>query len=123
MADILGLVAGRFGLGITFRAVKESVGAGPRQTRSHGANVGAFHMCPWTFAATEGWAWHRDGDRPTAHREQSPWDDRGRCPSHAGKRRAWTRGILGSEIRAALRSGADEHEIHATAERLPDLAA
>ena len=59
----------------------------------------------------------------TGHRQQSPWDDPARRPSHADKRRAWKREILGDEIRAALRSRADEREIHATAERLLDLAA
>jgi hypothetical protein len=123
VADILGLVADRFSLEITFREVKEIVGAGQQQTRFHGANVGAFHVCLWAFTATEGWAWHRDGDRLTAHREQSPWDKEPRRPSHADKRRAWRREILGDEIRAALRDAADEREIHATAERLLDLAA
>ena len=122
-ADILGLVADRFGLEIAFREVKEIVGAGQPQTRFHGANVGAFHVCLWTFTATEGWAWERDGERLTAHREQSPWDDRARRPSHADKRRAWRREILGGEIRAALRGGADEREILAATERLLDLAA
>jgi len=123
VAEILGLVADRFSLEITFREVKEIVGAGPQQTRFHWANVGAFHVCLWTFTTTEGWAWHRDGDRLTDHREQSPWDDRARRPSHADKRRAWRREILGNEILAALRTGADEQEIHALAERLLDLAA
>jgi len=123
VADILGLVADQFSLEITFREVKEMVGAGQQQTRFHWANVGAFHLCLWTFTATEGWAWHRDGERLTDHREPSPWDDRARRPSHADKRRAWKREILGEEILAALRSGADEREIHATAERLLDLAA
>ena len=122
VADILGLVADRFSLEITFREVKEVVGAGQQQTRFHGANVGAFHVCLWTFTATEGWAWHRDGEGLTAHREQSPWDDRARRPSHADTRRAWKREILGNEILAALRAGADEREILATAERLLDLA-
>jgi hypothetical protein len=123
VAEILGLVADRFSLEITFREVKEIVGAGQQQTRFHWANVGAFHVCLWTFTTTEGWAWHRDGDRLTDHREQSPWDDRARRPSHADKRRAWRREILGNEILAALRTGADEQEIHALAERLLDLAA
>ena len=123
VADILGLVADRFSLEIAFREVKEIVGAGQQQTRFHGANVGAFHVCLGTFTATEGWAWHRDGERLTAHREQSPWDDRARRPSHADKRRAWRREILGEEIRTALRTGADEPEIHALTERLLDLAA
>lgn len=123
VADILGLVADRFSLEITFREVKDVVGAGQQQTRFHWANVGAFHVCLWTFTATEGWAWHRDGDRLTDHREQSPWDDRARRPSHADKRRAWRREILGEAILAALRTGANESEIHAAAERLLDLAA
>jgi hypothetical protein len=123
VADILGLVADRFSLEITFREVKQIVGAGQQQTRFHWANVGAFHVCLWTVTATEGWAWHRDEESLTGRREQSPWDKEPRRPSHADKRRAWTREILAEEIRAALRAGADEHEIHATAERLLDLAA
>ena len=122
VADILGSVADRFSLEITFREAKARVGAGRPQTRLHGANAGAFPVCLRTFAATEGWAWQRDGDRLTGHRAPSPWHDRARRPSHADKRRAWKRDILGSEIRAALRSGADEGEILATAERLLDLA-
>lgn len=123
VADILRLVADRFSLEITFREVKETVGAGQQQTRFHWANVGAFHVCLWTFTTTEGWAWKRDGERLTDHREQSPWDDRARRPSHADKRRAWRREILGNEILAALRGGADGREIHAMTERLLDLAA
>jgi hypothetical protein len=123
VADILGLVADRFSLEITFREVKDIVGAGQQQTRFHGANVGAFHVCLWTFTATEGWAWRRDEESLTGHRERSPWDRQPRRPSHADKRRAWTREILGETIRATLRAGADEQEIHATAERLLDLAA
>ena len=123
VADILGLVADRFSLEIAFREVKEVVGAGQQQTRFHWANVGAFHVCLWTFTATEGWAWGKAADGLTGHRERSPWDDRARRPSHADKRRAWRREILGNEIRAALRSGADEREILAAAERLLDLAA
>jgi DDE superfamily endonuclease len=122
VADILGLVADRFSLEITFREVKDVVGAGQQQTRFHWANVGALHVCLWTFTATEGWAWHRDEELLTAHREYSPWDDRARRPSHADKRRAWKREILGEAILAALRAGANEHEIHAATERLLDLA-
>jgi hypothetical protein len=71
----------------------------------------------------KGSAFVKAADGLTGHRAQSPWDDRARRPSHADKRRAWRREILGDEIRAALRSGADEREIHAAAERLLDLAA
>jgi hypothetical protein len=123
VADILGCVAGRFSLETTFRDCKEVVGAGQQQTRFHWANVGSFHLCLWTFTLTEGWAWGRDETGLVAHRAASPWDDDPRRPSHADKRRAWRRELLGAEIRAVLRPGVTEREIRAAAERLLNLAA
>jgi hypothetical protein len=87
------------------------------------ANVGAFHVCLWAFTMTEAWAWDRAEAGLVGHRSASPWDDETRRPSHADKRRAWRRALLGDEIRAALRPGASEREIHAVAERLLNLAA
>ncbi|MFO0847833.1 MAG: transposase [Gemmataceae bacterium] len=86
-------------------------------------NVGAFHMCLWTFTATEAWAWGRAEAGLVGHRSASPWDDKPRRPSHADKRRAWRRELLENEIRAALRPGVTEGEIAAVAERLLRLAA
>ena len=122
VADILGAVADRFSLEITFRECKQIVGAGQQQVRFVWASVGAFHVCLWTFTMTEAWAW----SRPAAElvdRSASPWDSPLRRPSHADKRRAWRRELLGEEIRAVLRPGVMEEEIQATAERLLHLAA
>ena len=88
-----------------------------------GANVGAFPICLWTLVMTEAWVWTRGESDRVGHRSASPWDDQPRRPSHADKRRAWKRELLGEEIRAALRAGASESEIAGTAERLLDLAA
>jgi hypothetical protein len=123
VTDVLVAVADRFSLETTFRDCKEVVGAGQQQTRFHWANVGSFHVCLWSFAMTEAWAWGRDEGGLVAHRAASPWDDEPRRPSHADKRRAWRRELLGDEIRAALRPGVSEREIHAAAERLLNLAA
>src|ERR1700722_6756357 len=122
VADILGAVADRFSLEITFRECKQVVGAGQQQVRFLWANVGAFHVCLWTFTMTEAWAWARKAE-DLVDRSASPWDSTLRRPSHADKRRAWCRELLGEEIRAALRPGATEAEIRATAERLLSLAA
>lgn len=65
----------------------------------------------------------RDAKGLVGHRSASPWDDGDRRPSHADKRRAWRRELLGEEIRAALRQGANEREIQEAAERLLNLAA
>jgi hypothetical protein len=122
VADIMGAIADRFSLEITFRECKQVVGAGQQQVRFIWANVGAFHLCLWTYTLTEAWAWGRTEDE-LVDRSTSPWDKGSRRPSHADKRRAWRRELLGEEIRAVLRPGASEAEIQATAERLLNLAA
>jgi hypothetical protein len=122
VADILTTIADRFSLEITFRECKQVVGAGQQQVRFLWANVGAFHLCLWTFTLTEAWAWGRPAEE-LVDRSGSPWDSPLRRPSHADKRRAWRRALLGEEIRAALSGGMTEAEIQATAERLLNLAA
>src|SRR4051812_44944042 len=122
VADIPGLVADRFALEITFREVKQVVGAGQQQVRFLWANVGAFHVCLWTFTMTEAWAWSRK-DEELVDRSASPWDSPSRRPSHADKRRAWRRTLLSEEIHATLRPGVTGLEIQAVADRLLSLAA
>jgi len=87
------------------------------------ANVGAFHLCLWTFTMTETWAWGRQADVLVGHRSASPWDDWARRLSHADKRRAWRRELLAAEIRAVLHPGIAERDIVAASERLLNLAA
>jgi hypothetical protein len=123
VADILESVAGRFSLEVTFRDLKDVVGAGQQQVRRLRASVGAFHVCLWAFTMTEAWAWGRENDALIGHRSASPWDDESRRPSHADKWRAWRRELLGREIRAALRPGLTESEIADAAERVLNLAA
>jgi hypothetical protein len=123
VADILESVATRFSLEVTFRDLKDVVGAGQQQVRRVQSSVGAFHMCMWTFTMTEAWAWNRPMTDLVAHRGASPWDDPTRRPSHADKRRAWRRELLAAEILAVLRPGMTETEIQDAAERLLDLAA
>jgi hypothetical protein len=123
VADILGCVAGRFSLETCFRDLKDVVGAGQQQVRLARASVGAFHVCLWTFTVTEAWAWDRAEKDLVGHRSASPWDDQSRRPSHADKRRAWRRELLGHEIQAVLRAGGTEREWQAAAERLLNLAA
>jgi hypothetical protein len=122
VAEILTAVADRFALEIAFRDCKEIVGAGQQQVRFVWASVGAFHVCLWTFTMTEAWAWGREAAE-LVDRSASPWDDAGRRPSHADKRRAWRQALLREEIQAVLRPGVTVEEIQAVAERLLSLAA
>jgi hypothetical protein len=86
------------------------------------ANIGAFHICLWTYTMTEGWAWNwpKDG---VVDRTGSPSDDPKRRPSHAEKRWAWQRELLAAEIQAVLSSVANHQEIDAATTHLLDLAA
>jgi hypothetical protein len=120
--DILGTIANRFSLEITFRDYKQMVRAGRQQVRFIRASIGAFHVCLWTFTMTEAWAWDRDED-VLVHRSDSPWDSLVRRPSHADKRRAWRRELLGEEILSVLSPGGTEEEIQAAVDRLLSLAA
>ena len=122
VAEILETVADRFSLETAFRDCKEVVGAGQQQVRFVWASIGAFHVCLWTYTMTEAWAWGRE-EEDLVDRSASPWDEPTRRPSHADKRRAWRRELLGAEIRAALRPGVTEAEFQAVAERLLSLAA
>jgi hypothetical protein len=96
--------------------------AGQQQVRFIWANVGAFHVCLWTFTMTESWAWGRKAEE-LVDRSDSPWDKASRRPSHADKRRAWRRALLDEEIRGVLHPGATKSEIQAVADRLLSLAA
>jgi hypothetical protein len=120
--DILEAVADRFSLEIAFRDLKEIVGAGHQQTRFHFANVGAFHLCVWTFTLTEAWAWRRD-EAALVDRRSSPWDVEPRRPSHADKRNALRRELLRDELSAVLAAAPTAKKIHAATERLLQLAA
>jgi DDE superfamily endonuclease len=122
VADVLEAVADRFSLETAFRDLKEVVGAGQQQVRFIGANIGAFHLCLWTYTMTEAWAWNR-ADDDLAERSASPWDDASRRPSHADKRRAWRRQLLGEEITTILRAGPTEMEIDAAVQRFLQWAA
>jgi len=123
VADILGLVAGRFSLETCFRDLKQVVGAGQQQVRNRWANVGAFHLCLWSFTMTECGAWDLTAEELVEHRQASPWDDQPRRPSHADKRRACRREFLVREMDATLRNATSRAEIRGLAERLLDLAA
>jgi hypothetical protein len=122
VAEILGAVADRFTLETAFRDCKEVVGAGQQQVRFVWASIGAFHVCLWAYTMTEAWAWNRAAEE-LVDRSASPWADPDRRPSHADKRRAGRRALLGEEIRAVLRPGVTAVEIRAAAERLLSRAA
>ena len=100
VADVLTAVSDRASIEQAFHDLKEVWGAGQQQLRNVWANVGAFHLNLWLHTLVEVWAWERAEGR-LIDRRASPWDDPGRRPSHADRRRAVQRESLRQEYRAA----------------------
>ena len=97
VATILKVVADRGTIEQAFHDVKEVEGAGQQQLRNVWANVGAFHLCLWAYTLVAYWAWDRPQGR-LSDRAASPWDDPGRRPSHADRRKALQRHVLRQEF-------------------------
>jgi hypothetical protein len=120
--EILEAVADRGAIEATIKDVKEVWGAGQQQVRNLDTNVGCFNLNCWMYSLVEAWAWEKAADE-LVDREESPWDDAERRPSHADRRKALQREILREEIEAALRGRPSKEEIRNLAERLLQMAA
>src|SRR5205807_5477685 len=83
----------------TFKDVKEVWGAGQQQVRNVYASIGAFTLNLVLYSVVEAWAWQRAEEELVA---RPAWDQEERRPSHADKRKALQRAILGAEIQAAV---------------------
>src|SRR5262249_52660582 len=105
-----------------FKDLKEVWGAGQQQVRNLDSNTAAFCVNGWMYSLTEAWAWEVP-DEQLVRRQRCPWDDAGRRPSHADKRKALRRELLHGEISQALSGRPSKAEIRRLIERLLDLAA
>jgi hypothetical protein len=82
--QILEAVADRYAIEQNFSDLKEIEGAGQQQVRTLGSNIGAFHLNLWLHSMVELWAWNKSA-KVLCSRNDSPWDDAHRRPSHAAK--------------------------------------
>ena len=86
-AAVLEAYADRAAIEQVFHDVKEVWGSGQQQVRNLWANIGAWHLNLWLHTLVELWAWDRPADE-LVHRDDSPWDDAPRRPSHADRRKS-----------------------------------
>jgi hypothetical protein len=105
----------------TFKDQKGVWGADEQQVRNLWANVGCFNLCGWAYGLTEAWAWDKP-DEELIDRRASPWDCRPRRPSHADKRRALQRLVIGGEIEGFCSARPEAGEIRALLARVLHLA-
>ena len=96
--DILEAIADRAAIEQVFHDVKEVYGAGRQQVRNVFANIACWHINLWLYTLVELWSWHKPEEQ-LIDRKASPWDNQPRRPSHADKKRAWSRQTLAAEFR------------------------
>ena len=103
-AEILEAYADRAAIEQVFHDVKEVWGSGQQQVRNLWANIGAWHLNLWLHTLVELWAWDRPADE-LVHRDDSPWDDATRRPSHADRRKSLQAACLVEEFSHAAPRG------------------
>lgn len=120
--DILEAVAARWAIEEHFHDVKEIWGAGQQQVRNVWSNIGCWHLNGWLYTLVELCSWNIDKSKLT-DRSDRPWDNPGRRPSHADRRRAICREMLHEQFLAALPRTRDHRKIRALFQDLIALAA
>ena len=120
--DVLEAVADRSALEQVFHDAKEVHGVGQAQTRNYWANVAVYHLKLWLHTLIELWAWHRS-PKELVDRQQSPWDDEQRRPSHADRRNALRRQCLEEEYQESGSAGVIPRKIQRLWRRVVRLVA
>lgn len=100
-AEIIEAFADRAAIEQVFHDVKEVWGSGQQQVRNVWTNIAAWHLNLWMHTLTELWAWRRSA-KQLVHRDDSPWDDAERRPSHADRRKALQAACLAEEFSHGL---------------------
>jgi len=120
--DILETAAARWAIEEHFHDVKEVWGAGQQQVRNVLSNIGCWHLNQWVYTLVELCCWDMDKSA-LSDRSDRPWDNEDRRPSHADRRRAISREMLGKKFLAALPPGPDHRKLWTLFQDLIALAA
>jgi hypothetical protein len=119
--EIIEAFADRAAIEQDFHDVKEVWGAGQQQVRNIWTNIAAFNLNLWVHTLVECWAWNRPVES-IRDRQDSPWDDAERRPSHADRRKALRRETLQNEYLSLSASHRCSSKIRELYERLLQLA-
>jgi hypothetical protein len=120
VCDILEAVASRWALEEHFHDVKEVWRAGEQQVRNVWSNIGCWHLNQWLFTLVELCSWDR-APSALSDRNDRPWDNPHRRPSHADRRRAIAREMLEKELSTVLAAAPDPRQFHRLVESLLSL--
>lgn len=120
--DILEAVADRGTIEQDFHDLKEVHGAGEQQVRNVWVNVAVWHITAWLFTLIELWAWNQPANELVA-RDERPWDDALRRPSHADRRNALRRAQLHADFSATPITGVAARKFKTLLQKLLTLVA
>jgi len=95
--DILEAFADRATIEQDFHDLKEVWGSGQQQVRNIWTNLAVYNLNLWMHTLVELWAWDKGHDE-LCNRNDSPWDNAERRPSHANRRKALRGHILRNEF-------------------------
>lgn len=119
--EIVEAFADRAAIEQVFHDVKEVWGSGQQQVRNLWSNIGAWHLNLWIHTLVEVWAWNKPAAKLT-QRDDSPWDDADRRPSHADRRKALQAECLLAEFSAGQTIRSLPRKIRETLKRLLRIA-
>jgi hypothetical protein len=120
--EIVEAFADRAAIEQDFHDVKEVWGAGQQQVRNIWTNLAAFNLNLWVHTLVECWAWNKPAET-IRNRQDSPWDDAERRPSHADRRKALRHATLQNEYLAISPAHRRSSKIRDLYQRLLQLAA
>jgi hypothetical protein len=122
VAAIIEAFADRATIEQDFHDVKVVWGSGEQQVRNIWTNVAVYHLNLWIHTLVELWAWNRS-HAELCDRNDSPWDDPERRPSHADRRKALRRHIMQTELSTVTAIWSLPRKLLGLARRLMALAA
>jgi hypothetical protein len=122
VVDIWEAFAARATIEQDFHDVKEVWGTGQQQVRNIWTNVAVYNFNLWIHSLVELWAWNKS-HKALCDRNDSPWDDAERRPSHANRRKALRQWILRNQLSTITTAWQLPPKIIQLAKRLMGLAA
>src|SRR5208337_2338509 len=120
--EIVEAFADRAAIEQDFHDLKEVWGAGQQQVRNIWTNVATFNLNLWMHTLVECWGWNKSAEE-IRDRDDSPWDDPERRPSHADRRKALRRQTLLGEYSSLSVAHRRSSKIRSLYHRLLQLAA
>jgi hypothetical protein len=119
--EIIEAFADRAAIEQVFHDVKEIWGSGQQQVRNLWTNIAVWHLNLWLHTLVELWAWRRS-QQQLVQRDDSPWDQDDRRPSHADRRKALQAACLQAEFSRTLPDGSLSRNFRVLLQRLLRIA-